>query len=163
VKAAGIDPLLHYIIYGQAEGRAAYAAGGPGSGFDHGSFDATYYLLTNADVAKAALQAGGDTFNFAYQHYEHNGWHEGRNPNAAFDVNGYLNTYADVKAAGLDPLTHYDQFGWTEGRDPSPNFDSKQYLAHYTDVAAAHIDPLLHYLKYGIHEGRSSFSDGHFG
>jgi hypothetical protein len=163
VKAAGIDPLSHFLVNGQAEGRQAYAAVGRASDFKHGSFDAEFYLLSNSDVAKAALQAGGNTFEFAYQHYQTNGWHEGRNPNQVFDVKGYIDTYGDVKAAGIDPLAHYDQSGWHEGRDPSAHFDTKQYLSHYTDVANAHVDPLTHFLTSGIHEGRSSFDDGHFG
>jgi hypothetical protein len=91
------------------------------------------------------------------------GWKEGRNPNALFDVNGYLATYADVDAANINPLTHYNQFGWQEGRDPSVGFDTAAYLAAYADVAAAHVDPLTHYLQFGIHEGRSPFADGVWG
>ena len=87
----------------------------------------------------------------------------GRNPNALFDVNGYLATYADVRAAGINPLDHYNQFGWHEGRDPSVNFDTTDYLSHYTDVANAHINPMIHFLQYGQAEGRSPFADGHFG
>jgi hypothetical protein len=39
------------------------------------------------------------------------GWTEGRDPNAFFNTKGYLDTYADVKASGVNPLMHYDQFG----------------------------------------------------
>ncbi|MCJ2106261.1 hypothetical protein MKK70_12905 [Methylobacterium sp. E-041] len=76
-------------------------------------------------MAKAAIAAGGNSFVFAYQHHENYGWHEGRNPNAVFDVQGYLAAYGDVKAANIDPLTHYDIYGWREGRDPSASFDTK--------------------------------------
>lgn len=164
VRAAGIDPLAHYLHYGQAEGRQAYAAVGRAADLGtHPGFDAEYYLLANADVARAAIAAGGDGFAFAYNHYETNGWHEGRNPNAVFDVAGYLAAYGDVRAAGIDPLAHYETYGWREGRDPSATFDAKAYGANYADVAAAHVDPMLHYLQYGGVEGRSAFSDGHFG
>jgi hypothetical protein len=162
VKAAGIDPLAHFLAYGQSEGRQVYAAVGKAESFIHGSFDAEYYLLANPDVAKAALAAGGETGEFAFQHYEQYGRHEGRNPNSVFDVRGYLVAYSDVMAAGVDPLSHYDQYGWKEGRDPSAHFDTKEYLAHYADIAAAHVDPLQHYLAFGIHEGRLPFDDGHF-
>ena len=164
VAKAGLDPLAHYLANGAAEGRQAYAAIGRGSDITkaHG-FDAEYYLLNNSDVARAAIKAGGDSFAFAYQHYESNGWHEGRNPNAVFDVKGYLDAYADVRAANIDPLAHYDANGWHEGRDPAANFDTKAYEAHYGDVAAAHVDPLIHYLTNGIYEGRSAFADGHLG
>ncbi|GJD47283.1 hypothetical protein AFCDBAGC_5176 [Methylobacterium cerastii] len=164
VARAGIDPLTHYLTSGQAEGRQAFAAVGRAADLNtHPGFDAEYYLLSNADVAKAAIAAGGDSFAFAYNHYAANGWHEGRNPNAVFDVKGYLATYADVKAANFDPLAHYEANGWKEGRDPSSSFDVKAYESHYTDVANAHIDPMLHYLQSGALEGRAAFNDSHFG
>lgn len=162
VKAAGIDPLLHYLQYGQAEGRQTYTAIGPSNSFNHGSFDAEFYLLLNPDVA-TAVPKGGDSFAFAYQHFQNWGWREGRDPNAHFDTSGYLAKHGDVRDAGIDPLWHYDQYGWKEGRDPSTDFDSSQYLAHNPDVAALGLDPLQHYLQYGIYEGRSSFGDGHWG
>ncbi|MGE7416082.1 ExeM/NucH family extracellular endonuclease, partial [Methylobacterium tarhaniae] len=98
VKAAGIDPLAHYIAYGQAEGRQIDAAIGRTADLAaHPGFDAEYYLLSNLDVARAATAAGGDPFAYAYRHYQTYGWKEGRNPNAVFDTEGYLNAYADVK------------------------------------------------------------------
>ena len=47
----------------------------------------------------------------------------------------YLSANADVKAAGVNPLTHFDQIGWQEGRLPSLSFDLQQYFAHNADVA----------------------------
>ncbi len=154
VKASGADPLMHFLQYGQAEGRQAYAAIGRAADFTHGSFDAEYYLLANPDVAKAAMAAGGDTYAFAFQHYQGSGWKEGRAADAYFDSAYYLAHNPDVAAAGINPLTHYDQFGWKEGRDPSAAFHTNAYLAANTDVATAHIDPLQHYLQFGASEGR---------
>ncbi len=164
VKAAGLNPLAHYLQYGQAEGLQTFTAIGKASDLaTHPGFDAEYYLLANADVAKAARAAGGDSFAFAYQHYESFGVQEGRNPNAVFDTKGYLAAYGDVKAAHIDPLAHYDIYGWKEGRDPSASFDTKAYLSANPDVKAAGMDPMLHYLQYGALEGRSAVADGHFG
>ena len=160
VKAAGIDPLKHYLEYGQNEGRAIHDAVGRAADIRAG-FDAEYYLLLNTDVARAAT--GSDSFAYAARHFEQYGWKEGRDPNAVFDTKGYLTAYADVKAAGINPLAHYDQYGWKEGRDPSVSFDSSAYLAAYGDVAAAKIDPMQHFLQYGLYEGRSPFADGTFG
>ncbi|MDF9791453.1 hypothetical protein M2440_002154 [Methylorubrum extorquens] len=164
VKAAGMDPLLHFLDNGQAEGRKAYAAVGNASDLaKHEGFDAQYYLLANADVAKAALAAGGDTFNFAYQHFDEFGWKEGRDPNAIFDTKGYLDAYKDVAAAGINPLDHFHDYGWKEGRDAAADFDTKGYLAANADVNAVGVDPMLHYLQNGALEGRLAFNDGHFG
>lgn len=159
VKAAGLNPLAHYLQYGQSEGRAIHDAIGRASDI-RGGFDAEYYLLSNPDVAQAA--GTGNTFAFAAQHFEQYGWKEGRNPNSVFDTKGYLAAYADVKAAGVNPLTHYDQYGWKEGRDPSASFDTATYLSTYKDVAAAQVDPMQHFLQNGLYEGRLDFADGGF-
>ena len=87
--------------------------------------------------------AGVDPF----WHFQTIGWKEGRDPNALFDTNGYLATYADVAAAHINPLDHYNSFGWKEGRDPSVGFDTTSYLAAYADVAAANVNPLTHFLQ----------------
>jgi autotransporter-associated beta strand protein len=163
VAAAGLNPLQHYLDNGEAEGRQTYAVVGRASDLaPHPGFDPEYYLLSNPDVARAALAAGGNTFNFAYNHYETYGWHEGRDPDANFDVREYFSAYPDVANAGIDPLQHYTANGWQEGRDPSGNFDTLQYESHYGDVASAHLDPLQHYLQFGAREGRSAFPDGIF-
>ena len=76
-----------------------------------GSFDAAYYLAQNPDVKAAGVEP--------LQHYLTSGWHEGRNPSAAFSTNDYLAANPDVKAAGIDPLLHYVTFGKAEGRAAS--------------------------------------------
>ena len=76
---------------------------------------------------------------------------------------GYLVTYADVAAAGVNPLTHYNAFGRHEGRDPSVDFDTSAYLAKYPDVAASGVNPLSHYLTIGLAEARNAFADGVWG
>ena len=49
-------------------------------------------------------------------HYMAFGWHEGRDPSAAFDTLGYLAANPDVAAGGANPLAHYLTFGIYEGR-----------------------------------------------
>ena len=167
VAAAGVDPLAHYLNGGRGEGRVAYDAIGRsaeiGAGNPASSFDPEYYLLSNPDVARAALDSGIDPNVFAYNHYRNGGYNEGRNPNAYFDSAGYLAAYPDVAAAGIDPLQHYDNGGWAEGRDPSARFDTAAYLAANPDVAAAGIDPLRHFIAGGVYEGRVAIDDGVFG
>lgn len=114
--------------------------GGPGR-----DFDAIYYLANNPGAT-----AGADPL----QHYLNSGWKEGRNPNAYFNTNWYLNQNPDVRAAGMNPLQHYEDYGWKEGRDPGPNFSIGAYLAANPDLKAAGIDPLQHFLINGRAEGR---------
>ncbi|GJD94343.1 beta strand repeat-containing protein [Methylobacterium iners] len=164
VRAANVNPLAHYLEFGQAEGRAINAAIGRSSEIGSArGFDAEFYLLSNPDVARAAITAGGDGFAFARDHFTNFGAREGRDANAIFDTDAYLARYTDVAAAGVNPLTHYTQFGFREGRDPSAGFDSSAYLAAYSDVRAAGIDPMTHYLQFGLYEGRLTFGDGTLG
>jgi len=72
-----------------------------------------------------------------------------------FDAVWYLDTHADVKAAGVDPALHYLRFGAAEGRDPGPGFSTAHYLRLYPDVKAAGVNPLIHYLTAGWEEKRS--------
>ena len=162
VAAAGLNPLQHYIEYGQSEGRSIYEAVGRTADLKGGAFDAEFYLLSYSDVAGEAAKSG-DSFAYARTHFDQYGWREGRDPNAVFETKAYLNAYADVARANINPLTHYDQYGWKEGRDPSTGFDSSNYLKVYADVAQAGLNPMQHFLQYGLNEGRSAFADGTFG
>ena len=57
--------------------------------------DLSYYAR-NHDVWNAHIEAE--------DHYNANGWHEGRDPNAFFDTSWYLATNPDVRASGVNPL-----------------------------------------------------------
>jgi hypothetical protein len=115
--------------------------------------DDLYYDARNHDVWNAHIEAE--------DHYNTNGWHDGRDPNAFFSTRFYGWTNPDVAAAGVNPLAHFDASGWREGRIPSLAFDPAQYLAHNPDVAAANVDPLAHYLQFGQDEGRVAYAVTH--
>jgi hypothetical protein len=70
------------------------------------------------------------------------------------DQGFYLDQYADVAAAGIDPLAHYTYFGWREGRDPNAAFSTDEYLMVNPDVRAAGVNPLAHYTSWGWQEAR---------
>lgn len=70
---------------------------------------------------------------------------------SAFDRRFYLAKYADVAAAGVDPLQHYLIDGWREGRDPSPQFSTRFYVAEHLKTDAD-LCPLVHY----VNEGRAA-------
>ena len=71
-----------------------------------------------------------------------------------FNRDWYLRTYADIAAAGIDPLSHYINHGGFEGRDPGPLFSSNWYLRNNPDMAATGVNPLVHYARHGGLEGR---------
>jgi hypothetical protein len=135
VKKAGVDPLLHYLRTGAAEGRDP-----------HPLFDNDWYLANNPDVAEGGWNP--------LAHYLTSGAAEGRDSHPLFDSDWYLANNPDVAEAGWNPLAHYLSSGAAEGRDPHPLFDSDWYLANYRDVAEAGRNPLLHYVTAGRSEGR---------
>jgi len=112
VVAAVMNPGLHYILYGDQEGRDA-----------HPLFDASYYLAANPDVAAAPIGA--------YEHYLLYGAAEGRDPYPYFDTSYYLQQNPDVAAAGMNPLYHFLRYGSFEGRQPAEGVNEGVHTEFY--------------------------------
>jgi glycosyltransferase involved in cell wall biosynthesis/GT2 family glycosyltransferase len=73
--------------------------------------------------ARRQLGGAGDLL----LHFLRKGWREGRDPSSAFSTSWYLDQYADVRSAGINPLVHYLRFGRDEGRLPKrPSFPSRR-------------------------------------
>ena len=153
VRAAALQPLLHYMQYGQYEGRMAFLAG-PAAAADP-LIDPAFY---DKQLGATLIPTGPAAQLQAAASYDATGWRLRLNPDAFFNTSYYLAHNADVAAAQLDPVKHYEQYGWHEGRDPSAQFSVAKYLAAYPDVRAANMDPLQHYLAYGQYEGRTAFA-----
>lgn len=177
VRLANRDPLRHYLLYGEAEGRDPHplfdvdwylaqnpevvaSGGSPLIHFvtqgaaerrnPHPLFDTGWYLDQYPDVAEAGVNP--------LVHYLQRGEIEKRNPNAVFDTSWYLTSYPEVADSPLDALVHYYRVGAREGKDPGPDFSTTGYLSLYPDVAEAGMNPLEHYLCYGQEEQRSAQS-----
>jgi len=80
-----------------------------------------------------------------------------------FDARYYLDTYADVKKRGVEPLLHYVKYGADEGRQPNPWFSTRLYRAKCQSVGDK-TNPLIHYLEHrGSGTARTSaYFDGDF-
>ncbi|MDE1569294.1 glycosyltransferase [Aquabacter sp. P-9] len=113
VAAAGVHPLLHYLVWGWREGRSP-----------HAYFEGDWYLARNRDV----LSAGENPL----VHFVWHGAREGRDPNPAFQTQAYTSLNPDVAADGGNPFVHYLLFGRAEGRSFSRDPDvtlARQFLA----------------------------------
>ncbi len=88
VASAGIDPLVHYLTFGAAEGRDPSPL-----------FNTSFYLENNPDVASAGINP--------LVHYLTWGAAEGRDPSPLFNTSFYLESYPDVAKAGVNPLVDY--------------------------------------------------------
>ena len=131
------DPLLHYVMYGDQEGRRPSIF-----------FDPKIY------------RAHANTFRFKFieinslLHYFAVGRHYKISTSEWIDIAYYLSNNRDVKLNGIEPITHYVKYGGFEGRSPNTNFDSRFYLISNPDVQASGLNPLIHYALHGKTEGR---------
>ncbi len=125
VAAAGINPLIHYLDFGKAEGRAAMPSSRLGL---VGATDTARDDQTETDAADLA---------------------------PAMDVAFYAFVSGLDFATPMDAVRHYLSTGWRLGLDPTPDFSTSAYLRHNSDVDQAGIAPFLHYIRAGRAEGRT--------
>ena len=153
IRAAGVDPLTHFLQSGRAAGRMSFLTGGTAAADPF--IDTTFY---DRQLGATLIPTGLAGQQQAAWSYNTSGWQKGLNPDAWFDTNYYLAHNPDVAAAHVNPLLHYEQYGWREHRNPSAAFSTDRYLAAYADIRAANVNPLLHFLTHGQAEGRAAFA-----
>ncbi|WP_226583510.1 glycosyltransferase [Acuticoccus sediminis] len=151
IARSGIDPVTHYLLSGETEGRSPRA-----------DFDPTFYRVANPDIADEPVNL--------FWHYLAIGQGEGRPgaPAAPAELDPqleearlvellrahisdeeYLAMYPDVAAAGFDPVTHYVRHGEAEGRWPTRTFDPAAYRASDPALADAPVSLFWHFLAGG--------------
>jgi len=115
VRAAGIDPLSHWVRSGRAEGREAVPC------------------LSSRTIRRPELSDGLvdrrdeivtylSSFGIRVDPDELDAPLHGIDAGAPdwFDPSWYLSAYPDVAEAGVDPLQHFLRFGLREWRQPNP-------------------------------------------
>lgn len=176
------DYYLHYISYGNKEGRVALGDDTITDGITiYNGVDYTnvynyqYYIEKNPDVKKAFPNDDIRTL----EHFIIYGMSEGRQANKEFNITSYRKRYADLRAAFGDDIKsyylHYNNYGKSEGRvasgdvimvgatiydgvDYSSIYDYNYYVAKYPDIYKAFglndTATLEHFVKYGMSEAR---------
>jgi glycosyltransferase involved in cell wall biosynthesis len=124
IAGAGVNPLLHYIAFGEAEGRD------PCPYFFVRWYRETYGLAPKTPCLRHFMER-----RFTGQ----------VNPVPVFDAAYYLENNPDVAAGGADPFEHFLVFGVAEARNPAAEFDIKFYLNRY-GPQIGNENPLLHYI-----------------
>lgn len=139
VAESGVDPLRHYILHGDREGRD------PGP-----LFSREHYVnaVPEADTAPVT----------ALTHFLLIGRRKRISPTPYFDYRWYLAANPDVAVAHMEPFRHFLLHGLKENRNASALFDASGYISAYPDVAASGMPALEHFLKYGREEGRLASS-----
>lgn len=125
VRHSGLDPLLHYFVFGSAENRQPNSL-----------FDGKYYSENNPLAGMNPLV-----------HYRKHGAYEGRNPHPRFDSSFYLEQYPEVRAGGWNPLAHFLGPGMVEGCNPNRSFNALAYLQEHAGLVALGVNPVLTYLE----------------
>ena len=162
VKKYNKDPLLHYIIHGQKEGRTdIYDINIENYDLvkQSGLFDYNYYIK----------KYGLNKFNYnrSLLHYLEIGYKKGYNPSKQFNGNNYLKKYPEVEQANLNPLVHYLKYGKTEEKTDkcdknvqaynlvkeSGLYNHEYYMNECKKRFYSPRDGLLHYLEIGYKRG----------
>ncbi|MYZ48605.1 glycosyltransferase family 4 protein [Propylenella binzhouense] len=111
VRRARINPLLHYILYGLAEGRATWPSEiSVFSGLERvrEAFDAEFYTSTYGLAARDAANP--------FIHFLSEGWRLGFDPSPNFSTITYLARYPDIRKGDINPFVHFILNGREEGR-----------------------------------------------
>ena len=145
VRNAGINPLLHYVLHGRAEGRS------PQGRINHivtSSPNQTEDIVTISNEEDNFMETNSTLREVIEALEEH------------FDRTFYISKYEDIALAKVDPLRHYCLTGWRELRDPSGDFSTNFYLTNNPDVKEAGINPYYHFIIAGRREGRKATAPG---
>ena len=172
VESAGLNPLSHYINFGQYDGRRAC----PSSDRTAILSERGRKLWSRAQIlADKSTYTGGNAPDALsdidpFMHYASFGHLMGRNPISGFDPNFYRNTNEDIRAHNIDPVLHYLEFGHLERRHSGlgaqrlleldayhlemielmrESFDEKFYLEQTPFLKDTTVDPVAHYYHFG--------------
>lgn len=152
VAEIGVNPLLHFVKYGRAEGRrtACPPAEDSDSAADVAKADDAGATAVHAPVgvAEDRLQSAAPNLR-STQIFPP----PGDPAHEFFDPEFYGAQLGEVPAE-TSLFRHFNEIGWKRRLDPSPAFSTGYYLDTNPEVAAAGINPFLHWVNYGRHEKR---------
>ena len=141
VKSAGVNPMLHYLLFGEEEGRqpnedfdpSSYAKPPKPAHWNTHAFESRGKLtfqaimkeeqaafLNNPGLLIAPKKASKKPLNSQFKAYE-------SAINTFFDEEYYTQVNWDIRNIDLHPAEHYIKFGSQEGRCPNPLFDPAYY------------------------------------
>ena len=182
VKTAGTNPFVHYLRFGQKEGRAPHPNGkaklwrGETSEADHTSLAAldVWRLIEiikphfDFNEYTSQVEATFETPEAAILHYINFGENENVNPSKDFNPSYYKADNADLAKADFNFFAHYLLHGVNEGRKGNnshllrfkqnadvirDDFDVGHYLSQKPNLTNYASDPVLNFLEIGYAEG----------
>lgn len=109
VAGSSMDPVEHFVRYGDREGRWPMRL-----------FDPSHY---RSHVSPGCPKRLNSLLHYAWQGRFTGAW-----TSVWFDTDYYLAANRDVKFSRMNPLLHFVRFGWDEGRQPTEHFDRQRFL-----------------------------------
>lgn len=132
VVGEGVNPLVHYILYGDSELRQTSVL------FDTHWYNQAYGPLNEGMTAlEHYILFQNDTYT---------------TPTPHFDPSFYLSANSDVREHGANPFQHFMSNGYKEGRDPSASFSTHFYRCSHLN-GDREVNPLIHWLTVGRQAG----------
>jgi hypothetical protein len=181
VGAANVDPIRHYVLHGEKEGRhpsrelrLEHFLGDLTAESIGGRSPLAYYIINHKPCYQIEIISRSGLFDKAWyieknpdvqdfeidpiKHYVFYGAKEGRLPNAEIRLDQYIREVKPEVIGTTNPLVHYILSGRKESKvaiiAKSGLFDTQWYLKNNSDVNNSDIDPIEHYVLYGEREGR---------
>ncbi|WP_158684279.1 hypothetical protein [Methylobacterium sp. 285MFTsu5.1] len=173
VRSYNINPLDHFIKYGQYEGRRPTKNANPELSLNsrgrevrsrhRAHIDRTQYLAEAGFAGYSSIDIDPLMHYFAFGHSSQ------VTLSPEFDRQFYIETNADIREYNIDPVIHYLEYGYLEGRLSKPNdhwlrpslsltaraklirkfVDVDYYYEQLPWMANTTIDVALHYLIFG--------------
>ncbi len=156
VELSGMNPLVHYELYGRKENRIIHA---------ENIHERDYNVILNSTYFDREWyeKTYGIDSEDSVKHYLNVGFTKNYNPGPDFSTYEYWNCNKNVKEINMNPLLHYELYGknkkvnmrfsekkskWHRSTiENSPYFDSKWYESKYD---FDDVDPIDHYWKIGF-------------
>jgi hypothetical protein len=115
---AGMNPLLHYVLYGENAGRQIYTSSHLLNISAPSDDDELRIIRENLDLKhyQAQVPELELTQLTAAKHYMETGWKQGLDPRPDFSTEAYLSMYPDIRSGEIIPFWHYIVAGRAEGR-----------------------------------------------
>lgn len=132
VKDVGMDPLEHFVIVGDKEGRSP------------NPFFSPSWYRTQLGIALGN--------NNSLLHYSLVGDRQNIQPIIGLDPEYVRQQVPSRKETALHSFIGAKSFGAI--LNPNPLFDYRFYLSQYPDIAESELDPYVHFIYYGAKEGR---------
>lgn len=178
VARSGMDPLVHYVRSGAAEGRQPHVLFDPSwylaqsrGAMPPGMTPLTHYITVGVHL-ELTPHPLFDTAFYRRQvpeldvmrvsplaHYVTVGWRQQLDPHPLFSSAYFRERCADQLPEGMSPLEFYLSSTRAMAIDPHPWFSASYYLRSNPDVVTSGMNPLLHFVRSGVSEGRSPHPD----